>query len=302
MKYNISKQFGIFRFVKLPLNKFTMVGGKILLSLMPKGMLSNKKLKIQKFKVTSRDGKKITNYLISPKNATKKLPLIVNIHGGGFVFKAGPHQYSLAKKYALSTNSNVLFIDYRLAYNTKFETGLNDCEDVYKYVLNNADSFNIDLNNVGFLGDSAGGFLTLSLTKRCYNNGLQMPKFQFLIYPVVDPTMSTESMKTFVDTPMWNAKCSKKMWEIYKQGNIVDTFLNSENTHFMPKTYVETAEFDCLHDEAVMLYEGLQAKKIESILYETKQTMHGFDMCGGAKITKEVVKNRIEYLGNFINE
>ena len=35
-----------------------------------------------------------------------------------------------------------------------------------------------------------------------------------LIYPAIDNAMTTESMKQFPDTPMWNAKNNRKMWDM----------------------------------------------------------------------------------------
>ena len=39
--------------------------------------------------------------------------------------------------------------------------------------------------------------------------------FQMLVYPVMDARMRTESMKKYTDSPIWNARLTKRMWEIY---------------------------------------------------------------------------------------
>lgn len=64
---------------------------------------------------------------------------------------------------------------------------------------------------------------------------------------------------------------------------------------FMPKTYIETAEYDCLHDEAIEFAKKLKKEHIDVLLNETKQTMHGFDMKNG-KITKKIVNYRMELI------
>ena len=68
-----------------------------------------------------------------------------------------------------------------------------------------------------------------------------------------------------------------------------------EDVSFMPKTYIETAEYDCLHDEAIDFAKKLEKQQIEVVLNETKNTMHGFDMKNG-KITQKVVKERMELI------
>ena len=68
-----------------------------------------------------------------------------------------------------------------------------------------------------------------------------------------------------------------------------------KDVSFMPKTYIETAEFDCLHDEAIEFAERLKKANIEVTVNETKKTMHGYDLKNG-KITREMVKKRMELI------
>ncbi|MCH5179717.1 MAG: alpha/beta hydrolase [Erysipelotrichales bacterium] len=269
-----------------------------MLTIYPKGMKSTKNFSINKLKINCLDGKKINTYLIRPRKTEAKIPLLIYFHGGGFVYKAAPHHYKLVKEYAKNANVAVAFVDYRLAFDTKFGTTLSDCVDAYNYILENADVLNIDKDKIGFAGDSAGGYLSLALIDYLSKNKLSLPKFQLLIYPVVDSNMTTESMKRFTDTPMWNSKLNKKMWEIYSKGNKVFNPLESDIS-YMPKTYIETAEFDCLHDEGLQLHNKLKSSNVESQLYETKGTMHGYDVCCKSKTTKESIKNRIQFLKQF---
>ena len=108
--------------------------------------------------------------------------------------------------------------------------------------------------------------------------------------------MNTESMKKYTDTPIWNSVLNKKMWDLYLK-NTTDYISpgEMEDVSFMPKTYIETAEYDCLHDEAIEFAEKLKKEKIDVFINETKNTMHGFDMKNG-KITKRVVSERMELI------
>ena len=108
--------------------------------------------------------------------------------------------------------------------------------------------------------------------------------------------MNTESMKKFTDTPVWNSILNKKMWDLYLGDN--ETYISPgemEDVSFMPKTYIETAEFDCLHDEAIEFAEKLKKENIDVIINETKGTIHGFDMRNG-ETTKKIVNERMEFI------
>lgn len=101
----------------------------------------------------------------------------------------------------------------------------------------------------------------------------------------------TKSMSKYKDTPLWNAKLNKKMWKIYLKGNALKPPIEMDLS-FMPKTYIETAEFDCLHDEAVDFHNKIE----NSLLNETKQTIHGYDFFKKSEITKDALEKRISFL------
>ena len=69
-----------------------------------------------------------------------------------------------------------------------------------------------------------------------------------------------------------------------------------ESFEGLPPAYIETAEFDCLHDDGILFGELLKKEGIDVELYETKGTMHGFDTKLKAPTSKEMIKNRIRYI------
>lgn len=295
MKYSINREFGMFRFFHPPINWIMLKTAKGILSISPKGMKSSKSLSIIKQKVLCHDGKKINIYIIKPKDYADKLPIILYLHGGGFVFKGTSYHYKLVKEYASRLKCAVVYVDYRLAFDTPFFTSMSDCISAYRYILNNAKSLNLDSKHIFFGGDSAGGYLCLSLIQQCKKEALPLPKKLFLIYPVVDPKMETNSMKVFFDTPMWNSKLNKKMWAIYSKNKEVYAPLEADLS-YLPPTYIETAEYDCLHDEGVLLFQKLVKSNVPCTLYETKGTMHGYDICFNAPITRVAREKRIAFL------
>ena len=57
----------------------------------------------------------------------------------------------------------------------------------------------------------------------------------------------------------------------------------------IPPAYIETAEFDCLHDEALLYAQRLRDQGAQVTVYETKATVHGYDFCWDSPITQESV-------------
>ena len=72
--------------------------------------------------------------------------------------------------------------------------------------------------------------------------------------------------------------------------------VEAESFEGLPPAYVETAEFDCLHDDGILYAEKLHKAGVEVTLNETKGTMHGFDIVQKAQTTKAALAARIEFM------
>lgn len=116
-----------------------------------------------------------------PKKAKGKLPVIISIHGGGWVYgDKERYQYycmDLAKR-----GFAVVNFTYRLAPEYKFPSSLEDTNSVVKWILKNKEEFGLDTDHVFAVGDSAGAhnlsLYTSILTNREYakNYNFKAPK------------------------------------------------------------------------------------------------------------------------------
>jgi len=298
-KYDISDEFGIFKLYKLPFNEVTFRASNKLLDILPKRFLkSDKDVKITKNTIKTSDKSKVNIYIFENKKK-KSDKVFLYIHGGGFVYKASKNQYDLCKRIAEKEAYKVIFVDYRLAYEYKFPTSINDCFDTYKWIIENKEKLQIDENKIVIGGDSAGGCLVLDVVKKAIDENIVIPRYMFLLYPVLDKRMKTESIKKYTDTPIWNSVLNRKMWELYLSNGEKYTSPNEiKDLSKYPDAYIETAEFDCLHDEAIEFSDKLKKIGKNVILNETKHTMHGFDM-KECKITEEVLRIRLQVLNSL---
>lgn len=292
MKYNIDKKFGIWRYMKSPLNKFICGFGNTLLSIIPKH-LNTKDTYCSKFQLSN-----FNIYIISPKNQ-KTSGILMYFHGGAFCFKGGPNHFKNLKEYIKRTNLTIVYVDYIMAYKSNEEICINNCLEAYKYILNYHKVLGFDLSNIGFAGDSAGGYISLRVINECFKQKIMLPKYQMLIYPVVSKDKAFNSLINYTDTPMWNSVLNKKMWSFYANNNFFfDPLL--EDISYMPPTYIEVCEFDCLHDEGVMLYNKLTSLNVTCFLNDTLSTMHGYDVCFKHPIVVDSFNRRIEFLKKYL--
>ena len=289
-KYPINDEFGIYKMYKIPFDERIFENADKLMSVLPRMLKGTEKVAIKTETIKSYDGEEINIYIFEPKEIdTQKIFLY--IHGGGFVYRGAKNHFDFCKKLAEEGLCAVVYVDYRLAYKYKYPIPVEDAFAAYEYILKNEKYSKIIIG-----GDSAGGCLAIDVIRKAKEIKLNIPDYLMLFYPVLDKRMNTESMKKYTDTPIWNAVLNKKMWELYLEGN--DTYISPGemiDVSFMPKTYIETAEYDCLHDEAIEFVEKLKEANIDVVLNETKETMHGFDMKNG-KITQKIINERMEII------
>ena len=110
------------------------------------------------------------------KDATGKLPVIVSVHGGGWVY-GDKERYQFYCMDLAERGFAVVNFSYRLAPEYKFPASLEDTNSVFTWVLENAETYRLDTEKLFAVGDSAGAHI-LSL----YLDILIMPQIINSIY------------------------------------------------------------------------------------------------------------------------
>ncbi|KAL4555753.1 hypothetical protein LXL04_038381 [Taraxacum kok-saghyz] len=117
--------------------------------------------------------------LYLPKATTKKLPLLIYIHGGGFIIESAvsPFYHNFLNLIAAESNVVIVSIDYRTAPEHPVPTCFDDSWEAIKWVAGNCPepwlNDYADLENVYFAGDSAGATIAHQMAVRV---GIENPK------------------------------------------------------------------------------------------------------------------------------
>ncbi len=258
-------------------------------------------LVLTKHTMSSDGGTPIEIKVMTPHNIALNAPALIYYHGGGFALTyAGLHLES-AERYANEAGCIVVFVCYRLAKQHPFPAGFNDAYAAVDWVLNNAADLGIDSSRIAVGGDSAGGALAAGVAQKCRDKSLVNLCGQLLIYPVMDSRCVTESATTFTDVPLWNAVSNRRMWEMYlrdfdPQSPPEYAAPGLGNVSGLPATYIETAEFDPLRDEALHFAQALESVGNTPVMNKTLGTIHGYDGAGDSEIARQSMQKRIEFL------
>lgn len=288
-KYDFDKQLK--RLPSAVFYKWAVPIANAFIPLLPKGL--------DRHTVTYVHGKagNIWFHTLRPKRTTNSsLPCLFYLHGGGFAYKQTFVHYKLEQVYCTDAPCVVFSVDYPVLPKATYPTAIDAAVHCYKYMADNAERLGIDVTRIVIGGDSAGGNLALETTIAVGTTNLPQPIGLMTLYPVVDDRQNTPSMHAFVDTPLWNARCNAKMWQWYLDGKTYVSPLERLGTLSVRHVFVETEQYDCLHDEGVALYNVL-AKSIPDVqLLDNSGTYHGFDINLQADVTQRSLRTRTEFL------
>ena len=109
---------------------------------------------------------------------SQKLPVIVSVHGGGWVY-GDKNAYQFYCMRLAQKGFAVVNFSYRLAPESIFPSSLEDTEKVFQWICNHAEQFGLDTLNVFAVGDSAGSHL-LSLYSAALSNQNYAKNFPFI--------------------------------------------------------------------------------------------------------------------------
>lgn len=197
-----------------------------------------------------------------PANASGKLPVIVSFHGGAWVYgtKLTYRWYCmhLAQKGFAVVNPS-----YRLAPENRFPAQFEDINTVFEYILDNAECFGFDTDNIFAVGDSAGG-MGLAI----YANVLTNPDYAAR-FPVKPPeglklrgiglncgfyTTETDEQLTRVLLP--EDKVQELLPLLYIRENITESF---------PPSFILTSTGDFLLSEPQHIIPVLEEKGVRFV-------------------------------------
>ena len=238
--------------------------------------------------------------VFTPAGVSKRSPALIYIHGGAFAYNASAYHKKLAGIYAKEAACRVYFPHYHLSPKFPYPVVYEEVLSLYRTIAEDADKLDIDAEKIGLGGDSAGASIAALISNRCEEEHLDPPCLQMLVYPLTDADMTTDSMKRFTDTPGWNSLATQRMWNWYCGDNLdlrkAASPMHCELPRVIPVTYIETAEFDCLHDEGLLYAKKLEEAGASVTVNDTKGTFHGYDIAIDTQIVKRSIDQRISFL------
>ncbi len=301
-KYAISPEFD--RLFKIPVVKtpFQVKMVQLMYGRLARKHKSEPDLEISEFKMSSGQSKKGSISILKyyPYSEDNRLPAVIFFHGGADLFPALPYHYRLAGKIAREVPCRVFMVMYDLAPEYNPPVQIREGFEVYRQLLEEK-IYDVSPDRTVLMGDSSGGTIAAAVTLMSRDGKAPLPRGQVLLYPSLDARFNTPSMKKYTDVPVINADAINSYRKIihadWSEGNrYYMSPTEADDFKGLCDTYIETAEFDALHDEGIEYAKKLEENGVRVVLNETNGTVHSFDMAEDSSILQEAMGRRIGFL------
>jgi acetyl esterase/lipase len=186
-------------------------------------------------------------------NGAERSPLVLFIHGGGFVTGGLDAMQFLCAQLASAAHAVVVSVEYPLAPEHPYPAALNTNYAALRWVAEHAEKLRGDPNRLIVMGDSAGGNLAAALCLLARRKGGPSLERQVLIYPALDATLSTAAMRSA--TVKRRAECETFYGYYAGDASPADELISpllADDLSELPPATIITAEHDSLREDGLL--------------------------------------------------
>lgn len=213
-------------------------------------------------------------------SASGPAPVIIFLHGGGWVAGGLDTHDALSRRLASATGCVVVSVDYRLAPEHPFPAGLDDVAAVLEWTHASIGDWSGDPKRIALAGTSAGGNLAAAAALRARDSGGPEVALQVLLYPVVDSEMAGFSYVENARGYSLETRLMHWFWDQYvpDEARRTDPYASPRHAtdlRGLPATIIMTTELDPLRDEGEAYAARLRESDVPVTSFRVGGQIHG---------------------------
>ncbi|MGW1544791.1 alpha/beta hydrolase [Streptomyces sp. NPDC002309] len=231
--------------------------------------------------------------IVKPVGGEGTLPVVLYVHGGGWVLgNAGTHD-RLVRELAVGANAAVAFVEYDRSPEAKYPVAIEQAYATARWITAKGAEEGLDASRLAVAGDSVGGNMAAALTLLAKQRGDVTFLHQSLYYPVTDAAQDTVSYREFASGPFLTAKAMAWFWDCYttdpaERAEITASPLRAslEQLTGLPPALVIVDENDVLRDEGEAYARKLTQAGVPTTSIRYNGTLHDFMMLNPLRPTQ----------------
>ena len=222
--------------------------------------------------------------VVRPKGLAGPLPVVMYMHGGGWIIGSWITHDLLTRRLAVGANVAVAFVEYSLAPEAKYPVQIEQCYATAQWIKGQGAAGGFDAGRIAVAGDSAGGNMATVLALMAKQRGDVHFVHRSLYYPMTDAlTEETESMRTYRDGPYGSAAGAAWFWSSYlangaSRSDLLVSPLQAtpDDLEGLPPALVIVDENDVLRDQGEAYADKLREAGVPTTSVRFNGTIHDF--------------------------
>ena len=221
--------------------------------------------------------------LIKPRGADGMLPVIVYMHGGGWVLGNAATHDRLVREIAVGAKAALAFVEYPNSPEARYPVAIEQGYATAQWIAREGASKGLDASRMAVAGESVGGDMTAALTLMAKERGDVKFVHASMYYPVTDAAMDTPSYDEFADGPYLTRKSMEWFWDAYTtdpseraQITASPNRATIEQLRGLPPVFLCVDEADVLRDEGEAYAAKLRLAGVPVTTVRYDGTIHDF--------------------------
>jgi acetyl esterase len=223
--------------------------------------------------------------IVRPPGAVGALPVILYMHGGGWVLGNADTHDRLVRELAVGTGAAVVFVEYDRSPEARYPVAIEQGYATARWIVREGAAHQLDPDRIAVAGDSVGGGMTAALALMAGQRGDVRFVHQSMYYPVTDAAMDTGSYEQFAEGYFLTAKTMAWFWDCYcpdleRRDEAFASPLRASDEQLagLPPAFLIVDEADVLRDEGEAYAARLRAAGVPITTVRYDGITHDFMM------------------------
>ena len=244
--------------------------------------------------------------IIKPVNAPALLPVVLYMHGGGWVLGNADTHDRLVRELAVGANAALAFVEYTKSPEAKYPVAIEQGYATAQWIMREGGEKGLDASRLAVAGESVGGNMTAALALMAKERGDVRFVHQSIYYPVTDAAMDTASYDQFETGYYLSRQSMEWFWDAYTtdptERRAITASPNQatiDELRGLPPTFLCVDEADVLRDEGEAYASKLREAGVPITTVRYDGTIHDFmllNALSGTTATRAAIREATSQL------
>jgi acetyl esterase len=244
--------------------------------------------------------------IVKPVDCAEPLPVIVYMHGGGWILGNAATHDRLVRELAVGARAALLFVEYPNSPEARYPVAIEQGYATAQWAMREGAGKGLDAGRMAVAGESVGGNMAAALSLMAKERGDVRFLQTSMYYPVTDAAMDTASYDEFAEGYYLTRKAMEWFWDAYIPGADQRSEITAspnqatvEQLKGLPPTLLIVDEADVLRDEGEAYAAKLRLADVPVTTVRYDGVVHDFMLLNAmsqAKATRAAIAQATAFL------